>query len=87
MNAKYKCTISFEVYHDVDTLENLKSDREYACDIGVLVLDEVVKADGVATFDIKESSVDVYGKTDEERAEMETPEWKEKLYASFNKLC
>ena len=86
MKAKYKCTIDFEIYYDVDTLEDLKSDREIACDIGVLVLDEVINADGVGTFDIKESSINVYGQSDNEREEMETPEWKKKLYDKFNRF-
>lgn len=86
MKAKYKCTIDFELYYDVDTPEDLKSDREIACDIGVLILDEVVNADGVVTFNIVRSSMDVYGKTDEERKEMETPEWKQNFYDKFIKL-
>ena len=86
MKAKYKCTMEFELYYDVDTLEDLKSDREIACDIGVLILDEVVNADGVGTFNIVRSSMDVYGKTDEERKEMETPEWKQNFYDKFIKL-
>lgn len=86
MKAKYKCTIDFEIYYDVDTLEDLKSDREIACDIGVLVLDEVINADGVGTFDIKESSINVYGQSGNEREEMETPEWKKKLYDKFNRF-
>ena len=86
MKAKYKCTISFEVYHDVDTLEDLKSDREMASDIACLIMDEVTTANGVGTFEIQESSINVYGSTDAERKEIETPEWKEKMYNKFLRI-
>ena len=59
MKVKYETTIKVTVVHDIDTLENLKDNNEYATDIARLICDEATTAGGVACYEILESSIDV----------------------------
>lgn len=59
MKVKYETTLKLTVVHDIDTLENLKDNNEYASDIARLICDEATTAGGVACYEILESSIDV----------------------------
>lgn len=51
--------LEIEIRHNVDDIVNVKSDREMADSVGQMICDEVVLCDGVACFDILESSLSV----------------------------
>ncbi|MBQ8426185.1 MAG: hypothetical protein IJX16_00270 [Clostridia bacterium] len=59
MKANYDIVINIKLTHEIDTLENLKGDREMAEDIAHMICDEAVNANGVATYDILASCVTI----------------------------
>lgn len=59
MIAVYETTIKIQVAHELDSLENLKSDREYAEGICQMIADESTSINGVAVCDIVKSSLSV----------------------------
>lgn len=59
MKVKYEATIKVTVVHDIDTLENLKDNNEFATDLVTMICDEATTAGGVACYEILESSIDV----------------------------
>lgn len=59
MKATYKMTLEIEIRHDVDSILDVKSGCEMAESVGQMICDEVVMCDGVACFDILESSLNV----------------------------
>lgn len=59
MKATYEVNLKVVVIHDVDTLENLKSNTEMANDIATMICDEATSCGAVAMYDIVSSSVNV----------------------------
>ena len=59
MKVKYDITLKVSVVHDIDTIENLKDNSEYAHDVAKLICDEATTAGGVACYEIIESALDV----------------------------
>ena len=59
MKAKYEVTIKVSVVHDIDAIENLKDNNEFANDLVQMICDEASQAGGVACYEILNSSVDV----------------------------
>ena len=59
MKATYEFTMQVKVVHEVDELNGLKSDREMAVSVGEMICDQATYADGVASFDILESSLNI----------------------------
>ena len=59
MKVKYTTTIKITSLYDIDTLEDLKDNNEYAEGLIELICDETVTAGGVAVCEIIDSSIDV----------------------------
>ena len=59
MKVKYDVTLKVSVIHDIDTLENLKDNNEFANDLARMICDEATTAGGVASYEIIESALDV----------------------------
>lgn len=59
MKVKYTTIMKVEVEHTVDTLKEIKADREFANDLAHMICDEATTAGGVATYKIYESTVNV----------------------------
>ena len=59
MKAKYEVTLKVTVIHDIDTIENLKDNNEFANDLARMVCDEATTAGAVACYEIIESALDV----------------------------
>lgn len=58
MKLVYESTIKFTVVHDVESLEDIKNNHEYAECIARLVCDESTIAGAVASYEILESKID-----------------------------
>ena len=54
----YKALLEITVIHSVDDLTDIKSDREFAEDIGQMIVDEATQVNAVAAYDIKYSQLD-----------------------------
>ena len=87
MIVDYEITICFKVTQETDTLNNLKSDREYAEDIAHFVCDEIATAGGVVSYSIQDSCVDVTGILNEDVKEKKVVNVSEKIYKDFMKKC
>lgn len=59
MKVVYGATIKVNISHEIDTLEDLKDNNEYATDIARMICDEATTAGGVACYEILESTIDV----------------------------
>ena len=62
MKAKYDILLHINVVHEVDGIgeeTHLKSDRELADSIGQMICDEATQCNGVASYDIINSKVDI----------------------------
>lgn len=59
MKVKYEVTVKFNVVHDIDTIEELKDNNEFANDLAHMVCDEASTCGAVATYEILNSSIDV----------------------------
>lgn len=59
MKAKYEATLKVTVYHDIETLEGIKDNNEFALDLASMICDEATTAGAVASYQIIESSLDV----------------------------
>lgn len=59
MKAVYEFTMQVKVIQEVDDITALKSDREFAVSVGEMIADEATQCNGVATFDVLESSLNV----------------------------
>ena len=59
MKVKYDVTLKITLIHDVDSVEGLKTNSEIANDIGQLICDEATVSNGVACYEVIESSIDV----------------------------
>ena len=59
MKAKYDVTLKVTVIHDVDTIENLKSNTEFANDLVAMICDEATTAGGCACCEVLESALTV----------------------------
>ena len=57
--VEYDVTIRIKAIHVFDGVENLKSDSEFANDIGNLICDEIATSNGVAFYEVKESQINV----------------------------
>lgn len=59
MKAKYEVNIKIKASYNIDTIEGLKGNAEFAEDLAHMICDEVTTAGGVASYDIIESEVKV----------------------------
>ena len=59
MKARYEVTLKVSVIHDIDTLESLKDNNEFANDLARMICDEATMTGAVACYEILESSIDV----------------------------
>lgn len=59
MRADYDISVNLKLVYEIDTLEELKNDRQLAEDICRMIADEAIVAGGVASYDIIKSSVNV----------------------------
>lgn len=59
MKASYEMTLKLNIIHDIDSLEDLKGDREYAEDVCKMICDEAMQADAVICYEILKSSMEV----------------------------
>ena len=59
MKATYETTIKIKVIHEIDSIEDLKDNNEFAHCIGAMVCDEATSCGAVATYDVLESKLDV----------------------------
>ena len=59
MKVKYTTTIKVTALYDIDTLENLKDNNEYADGLTEMICDEIATAGGVGVCEIIDSSIDV----------------------------
>lgn len=59
MRADYDISVNLKLVYEIDTLEELKTDRQLAEDICRMIADEATVAGGVASYDIIKSSVNV----------------------------
>ena len=57
--VKYKVLISFEVEHEYEGLDRIKSDREFSEDLAQMVCDEATTCGAVCSYDIKESCIEI----------------------------
>lgn len=58
--VKYRVKVEFEIIQDYNGAEGLKGSNEFAQDLVTFVCDEAVNAGAVATYQIFNSTVDVY---------------------------
>lgn len=65
MKVTYEATIKFQVVHDIDSLEDLKDNNEFANDLAHMVCDEATVAGSVASYEIIESKLDAKESNDE----------------------
>lgn len=59
MQARYEMIIKFEVVQEIDTLEGLKTNTEYANDVGQMVIDECTNINAVGGYEVLNSSVKI----------------------------
>lgn len=59
MKVVHSFLLKMCVVHDIDNLEGLKGANEYAENVAQFVCDEVTQSNGVASYEIIESNVDV----------------------------
>lgn len=59
MLVSYECTIKFRVTHELETMEDIKDNTQFAHDLAHMVCDEATQCDAVATYEIIKSSIDV----------------------------
>lgn len=59
MKATYEATIKVKVVHEIDTLENIKDNNEFAQSIVEMICDEATTCGAVAICDVLESRLDV----------------------------
>ena len=55
----YEVTAKFVVSHEIDNIENLKDNNEFASDLVQMVCDEASTCGAVATYEIIESKIDI----------------------------
>ena len=79
MKVKYETTLKVTVIHDIDTIENLKDNNEFANDLAQMICDEATTAGSVACYEIIESKIDVNVK------EIENAERENIIYNDFIK--
>ena len=65
MKIAYEATIKFQVVHEVDTLEDIKDNNEFANDLAHMVCDEASTCGAVASYEIIESKLDAKESNDE----------------------
>ena len=58
--ATYEATLKVQITHEIDNIENLKTDRQFAEDLAHMICDEASHAGGVACYEILESKIDVH---------------------------
>lgn len=59
MKANYEITLKLNIMHDIDKLTNLKDAHELANDIVHMICDEATMCNGVATYEILNSTLNV----------------------------
>ena len=59
MKAVYDVIMKVKVSHEIDTIEDIKSDREFADDMAQMICDEAVTCNAVAEYEILKSEVNV----------------------------
>lgn len=59
MKVMYEVTAKFVIVHEIDNIENLKDNNEFANDLAHMVCDEASTCGAVATYEIIESKIDV----------------------------
>ena len=59
MKVMYEVTAKFVVIHEIDNIENLKDNNEFANDLSHMVCDEASTCGAVATYEIIESKINV----------------------------
>lgn len=52
-------TLKVSVVHDIDTIENLKDNNEFANDLAHMICDEASQCGAIASYEIIESALDV----------------------------
>ena len=59
MKVKYDMTLKVSVVHDIDAIENLKDNNEFANDLAHMICDEASQCGAIASYEIIESALDV----------------------------
>lgn len=59
MKVVYEATVKFQVVHEIDSIENLKDNNEFANDLAHMVCDEATTCGAVASYEILNSSINV----------------------------
>lgn len=59
MKAEYEVVVKFKITHEINAIEGLKSNSEFAEDLCHMVADEATSIDAVAEYEVLESSVKV----------------------------
>lgn len=57
MKAEYEVNVKIKASYEIDTIEGLKSNSEFAEDLAQMICDEVATAGGVASYEIIKSEV------------------------------
>lgn len=87
MVAKYEIEMTVTASYEIDDIDNLKTDKEYAEDLAYLICDEIATAGGVGTFEIKSSIMNVKNNYDNKCKSFLVREWEKNFLQKFEKIC
>lgn len=73
MQVVYEMNVKIKGVYEIDTIENLKDNSEFANGVCQMVCDEIATAGGVGCYEIIESKIDI------------TEKVKDKIYNDFMK--
>lgn len=86
MQVVYEVNLKVVVSHEIDTIENLKDNNEFAEDLRQMICDESAFSGGVAIVDILNSKIDVK-EIDSEVDETVNNDFEKTVYNDFMKNC